>query len=70
LEFRVNHMPSPFRLNKKARRKERKLAKKFADEKTLAKWDEASADAFRRVAKLTLNQANAKRRKKQPQKSK
>ena len=66
----MKHMASPFRQNKKARRRERKLANRFADEKTLAKWDEASADTFRRIAKLTLKQANAKRRKKRPQKSK
>ena len=59
-------MASPFRLNKKTRRRERKLAKRFANEETLAKWDEASANAFRRIAGLTLKQANAKRRKKRP----
>jgi hypothetical protein len=57
-------MASPFRLNKKARRRQRKLAKSLADEKALAKWDEVSANAFRRVAQLTLKQANAKGRKK------
>jgi hypothetical protein len=63
-------MASPFRLNKKSRRRERKLAKSFADENILAKWDEASADSFRRVAELCLKQAHAKRRKKPPQESK
>jgi len=63
-------MASPFRLNKKARRRDRKLAKTFADEKLLVKWDDASADTFRQIAKLTLRQANAKRRKKQPQEPK
>ena len=57
-------MASPFRLKKKARRKQRKLAKSLLDEKVLAKWDEVSANAFRRIADLTLKQANAKRRKK------
>jgi hypothetical protein len=63
-------MSSPFRLNKKARRRQRKLAKNLADEKSLAKWDEQSANAFRRIADLTLKQANAKRRKKRRQDSK
>jgi hypothetical protein len=59
-------MASPFRLNKKTRRRERKLAKRLANEETLAKWDEASANSFRRIAELTLKRANAKRRKKRP----
>jgi hypothetical protein len=59
-------MTSPFRLNRKARRRQRKLAKKLANEEALAKWDELSANVFRRVADLTLKQANAKRRKKPP----
>jgi hypothetical protein len=63
-------MASPFRLNKKARRRQRKLAKSLADEKGLAKWDEASANTFRRIAELALKQANARRRKKRPQNSK
>lgn len=62
-------MASPFRLNKKARRRQRKLAKRLADEKDLAKWDEVSANRIRRIAELTMNQANAKRRKKTPPKS-
>jgi hypothetical protein len=56
-------MTSPFRLNKKARRRQRKLAKRLADEKDLAKWDEVSANALRRIAELTLKRAHAKRRK-------
>jgi hypothetical protein len=63
-------MASPFRLNKKARRRQRKLAKSLADEKDLVKWDKTSANTFRRIAELTLKQANAKRRKKRPQNSK
>jgi hypothetical protein len=63
-------MASPFRLNKKARRRQRKLAKSLADEKALAKWDEVSANTFKRIAQLTLKQANAKGRKKRPQNSK
>jgi len=59
-------MASPFRLNKKARRRQRKFAKRIADEESLAKWDEASANSFRHIAELTLKQANAKRRKKRP----
>ena len=70
LESRVNRMASPFRLNKKARRRGRKLAKRIADENILGKWDEATADILRRVAKLTLKQANAKRRKKRHNNSK
>lgn len=62
-------MASPFRLNKKTRRRERKLAKKLANEKHLAKWDETSANIFRRIAELSMKQANAKRRKKRPQNS-
>jgi hypothetical protein len=63
-------MASPFRLNKKARRRQRKLAKSLADEKDLVKWDKTSANTFRPIAELTLKQANAKRRKKRPQNSK
>ena len=59
-------MASPFRLNKKTRRRGRKLAKRLAKEEPLAKWDEASANSIRRIAGLTLKQANAKRRKKRP----
>ena len=59
-------MASPFRLDKKTRRRQRKLAKKFANEETLAKWDETSANTIRRIAELTLKQANAKRVKKRP----
>lgn len=51
-------MVSPFRLNKKARRRGRKFARRLADEKALAKWDEVSANAFRRVAELSLKMAN------------
>jgi len=63
-------MASPFRLNKKARRRQRKLAKSLAEEKSLVKWDEVSANTFRRIAESILKQANAKRRKKRPQNSK
>jgi hypothetical protein len=63
-------MASPFRYNKKTRRRMRKLAKSLANEMTLEKWDDASADSFRRIAKLTEKQANAKRRNKRPLKSK
>jgi hypothetical protein len=63
-------MASPFRYNKKTRRRLRKAAKRMANETTLEKWDEASADSFRQIAKLTEKQANAKRRKKRPLKSK
>lgn len=57
-------MTPPFRLNKKARRRQRKLVKSLADEKALAKWDEVSANTFRRIAESTMKQANAKRRRK------
>jgi len=60
-------MTSPFRLNKKARRRGRKLAKKFTDEKSLAKWDEVTANRFRRIAELITKETNAKRRKKKSQ---
>jgi len=59
-------MASPFRLNKKTRRRQRKLAERLANEEDLAKWDEASANSFRRIAEIALRQANAKRRKKRP----
>jgi hypothetical protein len=63
-------MASPFRLRKKARRRERKQAKRFLDEETLATWNERCANSFGRIGELILKQANAKRRKKRPQKSK
>ena len=66
-EFKIEHLASPFRLNKKARQRQRKLAKSLANEKALAKWDEATADMIRRIAKSTLKQANTKRGKNQPQ---
>ena len=63
-------MASPFRLNKNARRRARKIANSLADEKALAKWDKISANNIRKIAELTLKQANAKRRKKKLQNSK
>jgi outer membrane protein TolC len=60
-------MASPFRQNKKARQRQRKLAKRLLDEKVLAKWDGATADTIRKIAKSTLKQAKAKRRKNRPQ---
>ena len=60
-------MASPFRYNKKERQRLRKRAKRFLDEKILAKWDPATADSIRRVAALTDRQAKAKRRKKRPE---
>ena len=62
-------MASPFRYNKKERRRLRKSAKKFLVEKILAKWDPATVDSIKRVATLTERQANA-RRKKRPINSK
>jgi hypothetical protein len=59
-------MASPFRLNKKSRRRGRKLAKRLGNEEGLEKWDEASANSFRRIAELALKQANSKRRKDRP----
>jgi hypothetical protein len=59
-------MASPFRFNKKTRRRERKLAKRLANEEALSKWDETSADLFRRVAEQALKYANSKRREKRP----
>jgi len=70
MKYMLGFMTSPFRYNKKYRRRERKLAKSMADETTLEKWNEAAADSFRRIAKLIEREANAKRRKKRPQKSK
>jgi hypothetical protein len=59
-------MASPFRLNKKTRRRVRKLAKRFTNEETLAKWDEATANSIKQIAKLSVKQANAKRHKNRP----
>jgi len=61
--FEITNQASPFRQNKKARRRQRKFAKNLANEKILAKWDEATATGIRRVAQLTMEHANAKRKK-------
>jgi hypothetical protein len=59
-------MASPFRYNKKERRRLRKSAKKSLDEKILAKWDPATVDSIKRLAALTERQAKARRVKKRP----
>jgi hypothetical protein len=60
-------VPSPFRLNKKSRRRERRAAKKLGE--NLETWDaiapEAAA-ALRRSSSISMKIANAKRRKKKP----